>query len=84
MAARHSRPCRRSCASLWVGVVGSTALGLLRALVLREGARVVFCGLVGGGVAALVDSTFFWPGMPDCVLLLSFVMTLTRLSRASK
>ena len=63
--------------------MGSTVVGPLRAEVLREGARVAFCGLVGGGVAVPVDSAFFWPGMPDCVLLLSFVITLTKLSRAS-
>ena len=84
MATRHSRPCRRSCASDWIGVVGSTVVGPLRAEVLRDGARVALCGLVGSGVAVPVDSAFFWPGMPDCVLLLSFVMTLTKLSRASK
>jgi hypothetical protein len=83
-ATRHSRPWRRSCASDWIGVVGSTALGLLRAVVLREGARVVLCDFVGGGGALTADSTFFWLGTLDCELLLSFVMTLTRLSRASK
>jgi hypothetical protein len=57
--------------------------GPLRAVVLREGARVAFCDLVGGGAVVPVDSAFFWPGLPDCVPL-SFVMALTKLSRASK
>lgn len=58
-------------------------VGPLRAVVLREGARVAFCDLVGGGAVVPVDSGFFWPGMPDCVLL-SFVMALTKLPRVSK
>jgi hypothetical protein len=65
-------------------VAGSTVLGLLRALVLREGARFGFCGFVGRGAVELADSAFFWPRAPDWVLLLSFVMTLIKLSKTSK
>ena len=83
MEARHSRPCRRSCASDWPSAAGSTACGRLRAVVLRDGATFEFCSFVGCcGMLLAAASAFFWFAMLVCVvLLLSFVITLTRLGK---
>jgi hypothetical protein len=78
-ATRQSSPCRRRCASDRPSVVGSWVFGLPRAVVLRDGARFTFCDFGAGAVPA--DSVFFWAATPSWVLLLSFVMTLTRLAR---
>ena len=77
--ARHSRPCRRSCVSDWPSAAGSTACGLLRAVVLRDGATFEFCSFVDCCEWLLAASAFFWPAVLACVLLLSFVIMLTRL-----
>jgi hypothetical protein len=84
MEARHSSPCRRSCASDWPSAAGSTACGVLRAVVLRDGATFAFCSFVDCcGMWLAAASAFFWPAMVVCVLLLlSFVMTLTRLGKS--
>jgi hypothetical protein len=81
MEARHSRPCRRSCASDWPSAAGSTACGLLRAVVLSDGATFELCSFVGCCGWLLAASEFFWPAALAWVLLLSFVMTLTRLGK---
>src|SRR6266404_144975 len=78
MEARHSRPCRRSCASDWPSAAGSAAIGLLRATVLREGATFAFCSFVGCCGMLLATSVFFWPAKLLCELL-NFVITLTSL-----
>ena len=79
--ARHSRPCRRSCVSDWPSAAGSTACGWLRALVLRDGATFEFCSFVGCGEMPPEASALFGPAALAWVLLLSFVMTLTRLGK---